>query len=200
MLELGMVEKDAHDAAVKQTLNFVHNKATTQDSKQSYFVDQVISDVISDLVEQKGISQQMASKSIYQSGYKIYTTIDVGVQKIMDDVFTNEENFPKVRVNGPELPQAAMVVMDPYTGNIVGMVGGRGEKQGVRTLNRATQSYRQPGSSIKPLSVYGPALDMGAVTPYSVFDDSPLSVINGKAWPKNYDFRYRGRMTVLKGG
>jgi penicillin-binding protein 1A len=111
-------------------------------------------------------------------------------------VFTNEETFPQVKASGADKPQAAMVIMDPNTGNVLGMVGGRGEKQGNRVLNRATQSFRQPGSSIKPLTVYSPALDMGAITPYSIFDNTPLSVSGGKPWPKNENGKYTGRMTV----
>lgn len=202
MFELGMIDQKEYDDAVAEKLVFV--KGTTADTSnsdqiQSYYVDQVIIDVRNDLMEQYGLSKQAATNAIYSSGYKIYIPIDIRIQNIMDEVFSNPDNIPKVVVNGPETPQASMVVMDPYTGNVLGMVGGVGEKEGAFTLNRATQTYRQPGSSIKPISVYSPALDMGMITPYSVLEDSPLYFDdNGKPWPKNYDLRYRGLMTATR--
>ena len=125
------------------------------DHVHSYFIDQLINELIRDLQKEKGYSADFAEKTVYNGGLKIYATIDPDVQEVMEDVYENEANFP--RVSGEEKPQSAMVVLDPQTGGIVGTVGGIGEKSGDRIWNYASMSYRQPGSTIKPLSVYAPA-------------------------------------------
>lgn len=96
-------------------------------------------------------------------------------------------------------PQMSLTLMDQHTGEVKVIVGGRGEKTANRTLNRATGSKRQPGSCIKPLAVYGPALDTGAITLATVVDDAPYyySGANGKL-VKNHDNSYSGLITVRK--
>jgi len=90
-----------------------------------------------------------------------------------------------------------MVVMDPYTGDILGLVGGRGEKTGRREWNRATQTTRQVGSSIKPLTVYAPAMDLGLINYSTVLDDVPIYMPRmGRYWPSNSPNRYNGKITV----
>ncbi len=198
MLELKKITKEEYDEATAQELVFTREKRAEQlTSKQSYFVDQVIEDVISDLMEERGYSYQVAEKMIYSGGLKIYATIDPDIQNAMDSVFKNSANFPTYK--GSTQPECAMVVMDPYTGNVLGIVGGRGEKTLNRGLNRATNSYRQPGSSIKPLSVYAPAIEYGLINPQSPVDDAPIKVLSNSAYPKNESRTYAGRMTILSG-
>ena len=91
--------------------------------------------------------------------------------------------------------QSAITIIDPYTGNIVAMAGGMGEKQGSRLFNYAT-ARRQCGSAIKPIAAYAPALDNGTITPASVLDDAPVRTLNGKAWPVNSHPYYDGLVTV----
>ena len=74
--------------------------------------------------------------------------------------------------------------------------GGRGKKTGARVLNRATQTKRPPGSSIKPISVYAPAIEYGLITPFSVEDDAPITVLNNSAYPKNETRTYSGRTNI----
>lgn len=198
MLELKKITKEEYDEAIAQELVFTREKRAEQiTSKQSYFVDQVIEDVIDDLMEQKGYSYQVAEKMIYSGGLKIYATIDPDIQSAMDNVFKNASNFPTYK--GTVQPECAMVVMDPYSGNVLGIVGGRGEKTLNRGLNRATNSYRQPGSSIKPLSVYAPAIEYGLINPQSPVDDAPIKVLNNSSYPKNESRTYAGRMTIQSG-
>ncbi len=198
MLELKKITKEEYDEAIGQELVFTREKRAEQiTSKQSYFVDQVIEDVISDLMEEKGYSYQVAEKMIYSGGLKIYATIDPKIQSAMDNVFKNASNFPTYK--GSVQPECAMVVMDPYSGNVLGIVGGRGEKTLNRGLNRATNSYRQPGSSIKPLAVYAPAIEYGLINPQSPVDDAPIKVLNNSSYPKNESRTYAGRMTILSG-
>lgn len=197
MLELKLITKEEYDSALAEKLVFKHDKRVQQKTnKQSYFVDQIINDVISDLMKTHGYSYQVAEKMIYSGGLKIYATIDPKIQSAMDEVLKNPKNFPKY--NGSVQPECAMVVMDPYTGEVRGMVGGRGEKTFNRSLNRATQSFRQPGSAIKPIAVYAPAIEYGIINPQSVYDDTPMTVLNGKAYPKNETRTYQGRMNATK--
>lgn len=198
MLELKKITKEEYDQARAQELMFTKEKRKEQiTSKQSYFVDQIIEDVISDLMSERGYSYQVAEQMIYSGGLKIYATIDPDIQNTMDSIFKDSSNFPKYK--GTVQPECAMVVMDPYTGNVLGIVGGRGEKTLNRGLNRATHSYRQPGSSLKPLSVYAPAIEYGLITPSTAMDDTPIKVLNNSAYPKNESRSYSGRITALKG-
>ncbi len=95
-------------------------------------------------------------------------------------------------------PQMAFSLIDQHTGEVKVLVGGRGDKSGSRTFNRATDSARQPGSSIKPIGAYGPALDVGAITLASTFDDAPYYYTGEDVHlVKNYTTgEYRGLLSV----
>lgn len=208
MLKYGKITEAEYEKAKKEELKFnTSYKEEAKSSTQSYFVDQVISDVLSDLQTEKGYSKELSVKLLYSGGLNIYTTVDMDIQNKMDEVFISDENFPDIMGKDGSLPEAAMVIIDPYTGEVKAMVGGRGEKEGKRVWNRATQSTRSPGSSIKPLSVYAPALEYGVITPTTVMDDTPKDfTVNPKGWPSNYyknsanpnGSAYRGRMTISK--
>ncbi|MDX9871182.1 MAG: PBP1A family penicillin-binding protein [Clostridia bacterium] len=133
---------------------------------------------------------------LYTGGYKIYTTLDTQIQEKMEEVYANPANFPQGK--GDEIIQSAMTLLDPHTGEIKGIVGGRQQDKRKRIFNRATQSYRQPGSAFKPVVVFGPALERG-YSPASVLDDYPraYNAGNNKIWaPRNYDNRYRGLVSM----
>ncbi|MBE6916176.1 MAG: PBP1A family penicillin-binding protein [Ruminococcaceae bacterium] len=197
MLELKMITREEYDEAMAQELVFTKHKRTEQlTTVQSYFTDAVIEEVIDDLIETYGYSYQVAEQMLYSGGLEIYTTVDVDVQNAIEDVMENNANFPTYSTKAQ--PECAMVVMDPYTGDVVGLVGGRGEKKYNRVLNRATMTYRQPGSSIKPIAVYAPAIEYGLINPQSVEDDAPLMKYNNKAYPMNETRSYQGRMTITK--
>lgn len=117
----------------------------------------------------------------------------------MDEVYQNLENFNHDSSTGQQL-QSAITVIDNETGNVVAVAGGVGEKSGSLLLNRAL-SQRQPGSAIKPLAVYAPALEYGLITPATVIDDSPYNNngTNGAAWPVNSFGAYRGLTNVYTG-
>lgn len=161
----------------------------------SYYVDQVIDELIGDLMEEKGLSKAAAAKLVYSGGYQIYCNLDTKVQNIVDEVYGDTENLPYTSASGQQL-QSAITIMDPQTGYVVAVSGGMGEKTASRGWSRASDSLRPPGSSIKPLSVYAPALELGLITPYSTVDDSPFKIINGKAWPVNVDHTYSGITTI----
>ncbi len=171
---------------------YVNDLATTQ----SYFVDALVDQILDDLVDQKGYSETTAANLLYSGGLNIHATVDTSVQTHMEAVFKNEENYPTITGKNGDLPEAAMVVIDNSTGYVAGLVGGRGEKEGARVLNRVN-SPRQPGSSIKPLAVYAPAFEAGLITPISVLDDSPIEFTTSiTGWPKNVDRVYSGRETI----
>jgi penicillin-binding protein 1A len=178
MLEQGKITQEEYDEAIAEEIKFIFNPGAgkvTESSIQSYFVDEVIKEVIRDLMEYKGISEQTARDMIYNSGLKIYTTLEPKVQNTLDSVFQDETYFPKVNEEAKlreEIPQAAMVVIDPSTGAVRGLYGGYGKKEG-SVFNRATQMRRSPGSTIKPLLIYGPGIETGRITAATIVDDVP---------------------------
>lgn len=193
MVERGFITQEEGEAAKAEELKLIKGTAKTANTKiQSYFVDQVVIDVMNDLMKKNHMSESAATKLLFKGGLKIYTTMDPKVQDAMETVFENNRNFPGA--NGANGPQSAMIVIDPYTGHIKGVVGGRGEKTGNRVLNRATQTIRQPGSSIKPVSVYAPAIEYGIITPATIVDDSPLTI--GDWSVRNSDGKFMGKITA----
>ncbi|MDD7266753.1 MAG: transglycosylase domain-containing protein, partial [Lachnospiraceae bacterium] len=94
-------------------------------------------------------------------------------------------------------PQAAIAILDQHTGEVKAVVGGRGSKETNLSWNRATNSTRQPGSSIKPIGVYGPAIDTGGMTLAQAFNDAPTTFSNGTPF-SNADNNYSGMMTIRR--
>lgn len=193
MLELGYISQEEHDAAVAEELIFTEFDESTlaTGTIHSYFVDQIVYDVLDSLIE-LGYTKNIANKMLYSGGLKIVATIDPNVQDAMENVFENTDNFPNSTGDNPA--QAAMAVIDPYTGEIKGLVGGIGKKTGNVVLNRATQTLRQPGSTIKPIAVYAPAIEKGIINPADIYIDK---AINYSGWtPRNYDHKYYGPVSV----
>jgi len=175
---------------------------SSEEEYQSYFVDAVYWAVKDDLQTKLGYSETMAEQLLLSGGLKIITTLDPVIQAKMDAVFLDEENFPGGLGKDGTYPQASMVLMDPYTGHVKALYGGRGAKEGDLVLNRATATKRSPGSAIKPISVYSPALEYGLVTPITVVDDAPKDYTvrgDGTGWPYNESRTYSGRTTILNG-
>jgi len=206
MLELGKINQEQYEQAVKEELKYA-SKAQAQKvtSVQSYFVDQVVVDVRNALMEEKGLSYTAANYMIYGGGLEIYTTFDSEIQAAMDSVFMNDEYFPQVNSKASrqkEHPQAAMAIIDIKTGHVKALRGGYGKKEANNTLNRASSSQmkRQPGSSIKPIAVYAPAIDLKLITPATIVDDVPVYMLTGKdadrLYPRNYDDSFDGLTSV----
>ncbi len=230
----------------------------------SYFIDALTDQLTEDLIEE-GYSESQAYKLIYSGGLSIYSTMDSTIQSIVDEVYTNEENYPeKVRwqltyaltikkangdlenhstemyrtyfrqfdkdfnmlyssqddaydgiaeyiaavleegdevfaesINITPQPQASITIQDQYTGYVVAMYGGRGEKTASKTLNRSTDTVRQPGSTFKILAAYAPAIDCYGKTLASVYNDAPFWYTYTEE-PKevlNYSRTHNGMMT-----
>ena len=201
MLDQKMISQEEYEAAVAEELNYRPYEEYQQEIKStySYFTDEVIKDVINDLMTEKGYSRLVAENMVYSGGLNIYATIDTKVQNALDEVWANADNFPNTEKYG-EIPQSAMVITDKQ-GDIVGIAGGRGEKTSSRGFSYASDARRQPGSSIKPLATYGPAMDAGIATPdTTVYDRALIQDEEGNPWPMN-DGKYpTGRAMTVKEG
>ena len=167
----------------------------------NYHTDTVIIDVAKDLAAKEGVewndaTLEMYLKRIQVGGYHIYSTMDYDVQQQVDKIYSDLNQMPAYR-SGQQL-QSGIVVIDNRTGDIVGIAGGFGPKYGALTLNRATKSTRQSGSSIKPISIYAPAFELGVITPATVVKDLPLTY-NGGYWPRNDNWSYSYARTILSG-
>lgn len=150
--------------------------------KYPYFID-----YITDLLIEK-----YGEDKVYKGGLRVKTTLDPKIQEIAETALGNNKNFPKSKTdgNGVIQPQAAAIVLDPHTGYIKAIVGGRDHKQ-KRQFNRATDAFRQPGSAFKPIVAYGPAIERGK-SPADVILDEPFKDFN------NYDGSYHGLVTYRK--
>ena len=206
MKKYGNISETQYKQAMAEDVKAYKDSGEDDDSDgteyQTYFEDAVITAVKSDLQTKLGYSEAMAKQLLYGGGLKIVTTLDPDIQAKMDAVFLDEENFPGDLGSDGTYPQASMVLMDPYTGHVKALYGGRGEKEGDMVLNRATQTQRSPGSAIKPITVYSPALEYGLVTPITVVDDVPKDFTirgDGTGWPYNESRTYSGRTTILNG-
>lgn len=196
MLDQGKITQSEYNAAVNEKLKIVKKKPK---STRGWFEDMVITDVQADLQERYGWTADYALDTIYTKGLKIYTTMNPEIQKIMDEVYRDSDNEEYwYQYKGDEQPQSAMMIVD-YTGQIVGVEGGRGQKTGNLVLNRATSSKRSPGSALKPLCVYAPAIELNKVTWSTLISCKQIN-IGGRLWPTNDDNAgYEGSMTVVAG-
>ncbi len=197
MLELGMIDQTQYDEACQQVeegLKF--EKSESLGSIYSYHTDATIAQVIEDIAKEKEISKDLASVYVYSSGLTIHSTQDTELQSKMDEVMVNKASDytrKSKKVEGAT-SQSAMVIIDNSTGNVVGVEGGLGEKTESRGLNRATQSPRQTGSSIKPLTSLVPGINEGVITAATLYDDNSTQ-FEGKWEPKDYN-AYKGIISI----
>lgn len=197
MLEVGYITSEEYNEAIAEKIKIdVPEEKDTEVT--SYFVDYVKGEVIDELVKQN-YTRDEAVNMLYSGGLKIYTTLDTNIQKKTEKEFANNNNFPYTKNNsaGIPQPQGAMVILDYRTGGIKAMVGGRG-LNGSNLYNRATNP-RQPGSTIKPLAVYLPALMSTNIYPNSIVKDEPMYYNGGNTpYPNNYQKKYRGNITLTE--
>lgn len=191
MLELGNITKEEYDEALNYELEFKKGKIASTSSVQSYAVDATFEMVAKDLAEAKGITYAAAYDMVASNGYVIYSTIDSDVQKAIDKQAANKKYFYKDKDG--DMMQCAAVVIDNKTGNVVGLLGGVGEKEGL-DFNRAIDAKLQPGSTFKPLAAYAPAFELGVSYPGMGIDDTPIN-INGYR-PTNWYGYYYGYVTI----
>lgn len=204
MYDQGYISYDEYQEAKNEELQFVRSEeeAYVQEVR-SYYVETLIEDVIADLMEEYDINKDRAYERLNYGGLQIYACIDPEIQKIVDSVYENVDALPQPYRQMNKQLQSAIVLMDPYTGEIKALSGGVGEKTGNLELNRATQSKRPAGSSIKPLSVYGPALEYGLITQNTLVNDAPGIQLKGTWWyphntPSGYDYIITIRTALAK--
>ena len=202
MLELEKITYEEYDKAYNEPLVLDDSREEDLEAEiNSYFVDALIDQVIDDLAEKYNLSTTMASTMFYNGGFKIYATVNPEIQSKMEDVYLDIKTyFPQTAENlsGEKVHvQSAMTVMD-YSGHIVGIVGGAGEKTTNRGLNRATDSPRQPGSTMKPIGVYALAIEKDIVNYTSSVLDKPIEKYypDGKSGPKEWYGYYKGTVKL----
>ncbi|MGI6279546.1 MAG: transglycosylase domain-containing protein, partial [Acutalibacteraceae bacterium] len=202
MIQLKMISaKDLLDTYDVQINIDDSQKEELEPEINSYFVDTLIQQVIEDLMEKYNCTEQIASTMLYNGGFKIYSTEVPEIQQAMEAVYLNiNKYFPYKGKNlqGETVhAQSAMTIMD-YNGHIVGIVGGAGPKTVNRGLNRAYNSPRQPGSTMKPIGVYALAIDTDLIHYSSKVVDKPIDNYypDGKKGPAEWYGYYKGTITV----
>ena len=220
MVDQGFISAADADEANVDIIDILVPSFERKENAYTYFSDYVANIVTADLMDKYGMSEEDAQRMVYTGGLQIHTTLKSDVQNAIYEEFQKDSNFPSAE-DGSKV-QASMVVTEVGTGHIVGFMGGRGG-DGSKLFNRAI-SPRQPGSSIKPLAVYGAALqksyeyaaknktfeytDYGFdkqgiqgwgdyITASSVVVDEPLR-INGEEWPQNFSRSYSGKQSLRK--
>ncbi len=193
MYDQGYITREEYDSAVAEELVVVADAANIKQKKyNSYFVDALIDDVINDLVEKYKYNKADAEMLVYSGGYKIYSTMNPNVQNTIDNVFSDSKTYGLKASNGATM-QGAITVMD-YSGHIVGMSGGIGEKDENRGFNRAVMAARQPGSTMKPIAAYAPAMEKNVITYSTVVEDKYKKY--GSWHPNNWYGGYWGNITT----
>jgi len=160
--------------------------AEVKEKKYQYgfFIDMVIQEAAEKL--------QMDEEDLYTKGYRIYTTLDPDLQDFCEKLFQNDDLFPKSPASN-ERSQAALVILDSATGELRAVMGGRSYETR-KGLNRALQARRQPGSAIKPILVYSPALEDYGYTAATIIRDEPITI--GDYSPSNSGGKFYGNVTL----
>jgi len=186
MVEYGYIDRATADKAKKEKITVVQKKSLAYPG--DWFVDYVLQQLLNKYGEEK----------VYRGGLRVYTTLNLKTQIAAEQRMKEmlDADYP-IKEGGPEQPDMAAVFIDPKTGYIKAMIGGRTYDRRLG-LNHAVASKRQPGSAMKPLAVYTPAIDLGFPPSY-VVDDSPVMYTQPDGtpwWPQNYDKRFRGLITI----
>ena len=184
MYKNGFITADEYKQAYNEELVF--RSSMKNIDVQDYYNDLLTEDVINGLVETYGYSKEYAEKLYFYGGLKIYSAKDPQEQKLVSEIFENDKNFPAKIKGDQEDPQAGIAIID-YTGRVVATVGGRGVKTANRVFNRAVDATRQPGSAMKPIAVYAPAIDLGLITYSTIMPDKKITLHDGTQWPNNYN-------------
>lgn len=270
MLEQGFISQEEYDEAMADDVYArikITNNSKSKEEVYTYFVDALTEQVVEDLQKEKGLTETQAINLLYSGGLQIYSTQDRKIQRICDEIYQDESNYPaytqwlleyqltvenefgeqknyssemlerfikqsryhynrlynrkedaqadidafreSVLVEGTKevsekifmvpQPQVSLTIEDQSTGFVVAMIGGRGEKTASRTLNRAVNTTRQPGSCFKIVSTYAPAIDIGEFSLASKQLDGPFCYKNGRPVNNWWGGSYRGWLNLRYG-
>ncbi len=196
MYKNACISKKQYEEALAEKVVFRDPNAKTDDDESggeysSWFVETVIYDVVTDFQKLYGITQKEADDMLHNGGYKVYTTVDLDMQKAIEEKYSDYTTFSETVLSDP--PQSAFICMD-YNGNIKAVVGAIGERSLNNDWNNATRSTRSPGSCIKPITSYGYGMEYDFYTWSTIFTNKPLEdeIIDeetglARKWPYNYN-------------
>lgn len=207
MYDQQWLDYESYQQALSQEMVFKSgiNRPEGDESRQvySWYVDTVLEDVAYELARQDGLTQWNDTirshyiNLITRAGYHIYTPYNPKAQLAVDKIYTDLSQIPTTKSN--QQLQSGIVIIDNRSGDIVAMAGGVGEKKDFDAYNRADVPL-QIGSSIKPLTVYGPAFERGLITPATVVEDMPLEYLSdGTPFPRNDNRTYQYQRTIWRG-
>lgn len=223
MYENGFISFDDYNKALEEPLNVLEKSPIQDDRELLPAIDYVIYDVTTQLLKLNNMADTAANRNrienlIRTEGYNIYSTIDPDMQKSATNSVENFKGYPEMRYDSDKYtiigrnpdgtairliqPQASSVIIDYRTGQIKAMVNGRQTSSGRKEFNRPYQSTMPVGSSIKPIAVYGPALDKGRA-PGTIYYNQPTPIQGWgteKGYPSNYgNSGYNGNVTMREG-
>lgn len=199
MKELGYVnDEEYNNALAKVNEGLIFTKGELPNSNiRSYFISAAVDQVVNELVEEKGMSVEYAKSRVYGGGLKIYTTQVPSIQQIVETEYKSDKYIKpgKTQENQGLHTQSAMVIMEHTTGKVIGCMGGLGTDVDAIGVNRIN-GERQPGSSIKPIGVYAPALEKGIINASTIYDNTYPTVFGTKYTPPNATTAKSGLCTI----
>lgn len=193
MLNQGLINQEDYDRALNEKIEI--NIGSRKESGISSFYTDVVQKNAIKILTKSGYSQEEATNKLFNGGLKIYTPMDINMQRTLEEVVSNPRYYYGgfTDKNGIIQPQVASVIIDQKTHEVKALVGGRNVSGG-RLLNRALVP-RQPGSSIKPISVYLTALNNGATAGDVYLDQKMPERLFGHS-PRNAGNYYQGWTTI----
>lgn len=213
MRDQGLISEEAYLEAWHADIQLVGETEEEEDASDtgiySWYTECVIDETVKLLMQEYGYTEDIARTKLYTGGLQIITAQNPKLQGILEEYYENDDNFEKVDESLIQ-PESSFVLLDPYNGDVLAVVGGRGEKTGNRLLNYATGTKRPSGSSIKPITVYAPAIEYGLVNYGTIVDDTPVNfgtetvdpetgdIIYSRptGYPRNSNGRYNGLVTI----
>ena len=196
MYDQGYINQIEYEKAKSEPLSLNVNESVGKEGINSWYTDMVIEDVVQDLMNKFSMSRTAATHLFYTGGLHIDIAMDGEIQSLVEEYYRQAIDLP--RNEKGESPQSSIILIDVKTGDILGVAGAAGKKNGNHLQSFATKTLRSPGSTIKPLSVYAPALEEGIIDWASVYDDVPVEFQSNSSapWPKNATGVYRGLTNI----
>ena len=200
MFENGAISEQEYNEALHESLelagNFDYSSETVYEGEledqglTDWYLDAAIEEAINRIAEEAGCTYDDAQKRLYDGGYNVYTNVDIDMQRRMEKSMQDPSNFTTYDMDPEEDTLWSDFICMDYNGNVKAVVGSRWEKTESRNLYLVTNATRSPGSCIKPIASYAPALDQDLITWSSLYNDSPIEIVNKEGeteqWPVNY--------------